>query len=398
MKKKIFIWMSSMHLGGAERSLVGLLQSLDRERVEIDLFLNRHEGELMCDIPEWINLLAEEKHYACLAEPMTATLKRGYVLIFASRMIGKLAAKLKGRGASDGGISVEYSHKYTKWLMPKVCRDTVYDLAISFITPHYFVSEKVNAKKKIAWIHTDYTNSRIDIASQSKMWGKYDRIISISESVSESFAKVFPNLGDRLFIVENILPAAPIISKSKEFDVSGEMPRGKEMRILSVGRFSYAKNFDNVPEICSNILKSGVDVKWYLIGYGSAEALIRSKIAQFGVQDNVIILGKKDNPYPYIAECDLYVQPSRYEGKAVTVREAQILCKPVAITAFETAQSQLQDGVDGVIVPMDNAGCAEKIAELLSSKEQMQVLSDACSERDFSSSSEAQKIYEILDL
>ena len=81
--------------------------------------------------------------------------------------------------------------------------------------------------------------------------------------------------------------------------------------------------------------------------------------------DNVIILGKKENPYPYIKACDIYIQPSRYEGKAVTVREAQMLNKPVIITNFLTAKSQLEDGFDGIIVPMDNEKCAEGIISLI---------------------------------
>ena len=113
--------------------------------------------------------------------------------------------------------------------------------------------------------------------------------------------------------------------------------------------------------------------------------------------DRVIILGKKENPYPYIKACDLYVQPSRYEGKAVTVREAQMLGKPVVITRYATSASQLEDGVDGVIVPMDNEGCAEKIAALLQAPEQMKMLSDQCLQRDYSNSSEVNKLYQLMN-
>ena len=83
------------------------------------------------------------------------------------------------------------------------------------------------------------------------------------------------------------------------------------------------------------------------------------------MEENVIILGKRSNPYPYIKTCDIYVQPSRYEGKSVTVREAQMLCKPVVVTNYPTAKSQINDGVDGVIVPMDNEGCAEGIVAFI---------------------------------
>ena len=102
-----------------------------------------------------------------------------------------------------------------------------------------------------------------------------------------------------------------------------------------------------------------------MIGYGGDEPLIRQKIIENEMQEHVIILGKKENPYPYIKMCDVYVQPSRYEGKCVAVREAQMLGKPVIITNYATAGSQLQDGVDGVIVPMDNTKCAEVMFTVL---------------------------------
>ena len=93
----------------------------------------------------------------------------------------------------------------------------------------------------------------------------------------------------------------------------------------------------------------------------------------------------------------MYVQPSRYEGKAVTVREAQILHKPVVITAFETSKSQLADGFDGVIVPMDNEGCAAGIASVLRDENLRQRLIDNTKKTDYTNSDETQKIYRLVE-
>ena len=176
-----------------------------------------------------------------------------------------------------------------------------------------------------------------------------------------------------------------------------DMSSDGSVLILSVGRFCDAKNFDNVPDICRRLVADGLDVTWYLIGYGGDEPLIRQKIAKAGMQDRVIILGKKDNPYPYMRACGLYVQPSRYEGKAVTVREAQLLGKPVVITDYVTSGSQLEDGVDGLIVPMDNAGCAAGIAALLRDPARMQRLSENCAKRDYTNGAEVEKIYALME-
>src|SRR5699024_3747669 len=94
-----------------------------------------------------------------------------------------------------------------------------------------------------------------------------------------------------------------------------------EYRFCSVGRFTHQKNFDQVPVIARLLADKGVKFEWYLIGFGDDEDLIRSKIRGANMEEFVIILGRKKNPYPYMKACDIYVQPSRYEGKAVTVRE-----------------------------------------------------------------------------
>ena len=124
--------------------------------------------------------------------------------------------------------------------------------------------------------------------------------------------------------------------------------------------------------------------------------MIRHKIAENGMEKNVIILGKKDNPYPYIKACDIYVQPSRYEGKSVTVREAQILCKPVVITNYPTAKSQIQDGIDWVIVPMDNDGCAKGIVDFINNKNLQNSIIDYLKTHDYGNESEIEKIYNLL--
>lgn len=397
MKKSLLIVSHALELGGAERSLIGLLDALDPAIWDIDLFLLRHEGELMGAIPAHVNLLPSIPAYTVLARPMKDTLREGHLLLTGARLAGKLAAGSYTRKHryTESGVGLEYSHKFTCPLMPAIRPEKEYDLAVSFLTPHYFVARKVRAKKKIAWIHTDYSHVQVDVASETAMWGAYDHIASISDSVTDSFLKTFPGLKDKMLLIENILPEKLIRSQADAFSVEKEMPR-KGIRLLSVGRYCTAKNFDNVPDICARLLALGSDVYWYIIGFGGDEALIRQKIAEAGMENRVVLLGKKKNPYPYIKACDLYVQPSRYEGKAVTVREAQMLGKPVVITRYATSASQLEDGVDGIIVPMDNAGCAEGIAALLRDSEKMVHLSSVCLSRNYSNRNEVRLLKDCL--
>ena len=380
-----------------ERSLLGLLDSIDYDHYDVDLFLMRHSGELMPYLNPKANLLPEIPQYASLAVPMATLLKNRQLAVLCGRLRGKAAAKrFDKQHPSDkpAVTALAYSHKFTLSAMPQIS-DKTYDLAISFLTPHYFVRERVKAKRYAAWVHTDYTALSFDRSAELAMWGGYDAICGVSEQASRSFQTAFPELSNKVQTIENILPKKLTVKQAEQPQT--DMPSDGAIKILSVGRFCDAKNFDNVPDICRRLVEDGLSIKWYLIGYGGSESLIRQRIEEAGMQDRVIILGKKDNPYPYMRACDLYVQPSRYEGKAVTVREAQLLGKPVVITNYATSASQLEDGVDGVIVPMDNAGCAAGIAALLRDPARMRMLSENCAKREYTNSAEVEKIYALME-
>ena len=397
--KKIIIVHSNLEIGGAESSLIGLLQSIDYSRYEVDLLLLEKKGELLKFVPSQVNII-ENKQYSQLVLPIKKLIKSNNFTIAFARLKGKFKATYEHKIKKYNDlcyITKQYSYKNSMKFFGKL--DKKYDLGISFIDPHYILTEKINCNIKLGWIHTDF--SRIDVNKKIdfEMWDKCDYIVSVSEACKNGFDKKYPNLKEKSIVIENLLSKDFILEQSKVIDVSNEIEKSQKdsVNLLSIGRFSYAKNFDNIPQICRNILEKGLDVKWYIIGYGGDEELIKSKIEEFGMQKNVIIIGKKENPYPYIKACDIYVQPSRYEGKAVAVREAQILNKPVVITNFETSKSQLTDGFDGVIVPMDNEGCAEGICNLIKDKKLQQKLIENTKITDYTNKQELEKIYALLE-
>lgn len=401
MRQRIFISIHYLELGGAERALIGLLNALDKASFDIDLFVYSHQGELMSSIPAGVWLLPEEPTYSALERPIKDIVREGQIRVAWGRLKAKYHFRryMKKSGNTEGSAIFQYVADYTTPYLPSLEKYGEYDLAISFLTPHNIVLEKVKAKKKVAWIHTDYSYIQVDVQREKKIWLRYDYIASISDSVTGAFLKTFPEAKNKIVLVENILSAALVRKQAEAIDVSMEMPCEEGVvRLLSVGRFSHQKNFDNVPSICRLLRNRGVNAKWYIIGFGGDEDLIRQRIKEEGMVGYVIILGKKENPYPYMAACDIYVQPSRYEGKAVTVREAQMLCKPVVITAFPTSKSQLTDGVDGVIVPLDNEGCARGLEETINNKGKLQDIITNLHARDYGNEGEARKVENLARL
>lgn len=393
--KKIIILMPSMFIGGVERSLLGLLETIDYSQYDVSLFLYRHEGEFLKLIPDQVHLLPEIPQYRTFDTPIRSLLLGRQLRFGLKRLLSKVAMWLhtKTTGEKRGvWMSMQYTARFLQPLLPDIPGE--YDLGIMFLGIADTLINKVQAKKKITWNHTDYDTLFPNRSMDLETYSKVDAVVSVSPACTGKIRVFYPELANKAITIENALAGQFIERCAKEPQI--DMPSGKNIALLSIGRFCDAKNFDNVPDICRRLVEDGLDVKWYLIGYGGDEPLIRQKIAEAGMQERVIILGKKDNPYPYMRACDLYVQPSRYEGKAVTVREAQLLGKPVVITNYATSGSQLEDGVDGVIVPMDNAGCAACIAALLRDPARMQQLSENCAKRDYTNSAEVEKIYALM--
>lgn len=418
--KRILIAMHYMELGGAEMALLGLLQSVDPERAEVDVFIYAHRGELMPYIKEKgegksekFHLLPEVKEYAMLEEPIALLVKKGYWRLALARLWGRWEdrryQKYNVKGLESNSHVVFQQHRTVKCL-PKINPEVEYDLAISFLTPHYIVLDKVRAKKKLGWIHTDYTNVFINREMELRMWERLDVISSISLDVSEKFAEVFPSLKDRIIDIENILSPRFIRMRSEEpCPIFENEP---SLKLLTIGRYSRAKKMEDIPFLCRRLrnelfrdapreqARRGVrDVKWYIIGYGSPEIeqQVKDEIRKEGMEEHVILLGKQSNPYPYIRTCDVYVQPSRYEGKSITVREAQILCKPVIVTHYPTATSQIKDGQDGVIVPLEREACAEAMIEVLRDEKLLNSLTEYLRTHDYGNESEIEKIYKLCE-
>lgn len=407
MKPRILIAMHYMELGGAESALLGLLLAHDPKRADIDLFLYDHRGELMQYIPDTVNLLPEIPAYTMLERPIVELLKKGYWGIAAGRMLAKQLAKRDAKNNKDQRDSSALYHfvaQCVKRFLPKINTGVEYDLAVSFMFPHQFVLEKVKARKRLAWIHTDYT--RVYFSDEElKVWAEYDYIGAISPDVRISFLQKFPSLHTKTICIENILSGNFIRMRADEKEEGIDVMHQEKgvIKFLTIGRYCNAKRLYLIPEICSRLnhllSKKEIVIKWYIIGYGDpfGEKQIKDNIREYHVEDYVSLLGKRSNPYPYIKKCDFYIQPSGYEGKSITVREAQILGKPVIVTNYPTASSQIIDAEDGFIVPLDVMGCTIGIMSVLSDKKTILFMIDNLKNNSFSNEHEIERLYKLID-
>lgn len=393
---EVLIASFDMEVGGVERSLISMLNNFDYENNNIDLMLYKHQGDFMKLLPKKSNLLPEVDAYTSFRKSIAQLVKERKFKLAMARGKAKFEANkmaAENNIFDSGYIQMQLMWKYSLPYLPKL--DKEYDVAISYLWPHYFVAEKVKAKRKISWIHTDYSTIETDIDMDLKMWNKFEYIMAVSEECKNAFLKKYPSLKGKVKVMENIT-SPEFIRKMAEEDIEENIKEDDSFKLVSVARFSHAKGIDNAVKALKLLHDRGLtNIKWYVVGYGGDEEMISKLISENNLEDSFILLGKKINPYPYMKFADIYVQPSRYEGKAVTVGEAQILGKPVLITNYPTAKSQVRDKYDGLICELSVEGIANEIEDLFNNNDKLKLLEDNCKKSDYFNGYELEKLYSL---
>lgn len=396
--KKVLISSFDMEVGGVERSLINMLENFNLTDYDVDLMLYRHQGEFMKLLPKKQKLLNEIDEYTTFRKSIPELIKERKFVISVIRLLAKYYACLGGaiKGIRETGYyQMQLMWEFSIPFLPKFKKE--YDTAISYLWPHYFVANKVTANKKVAWIHTDYSSIETDIKMDLKIWNKFNYIVAVSEHCKKSFLIKYPELESKVIVIENIT-SPQFIRKMADEEIDRDEISRNSFNLVTVARLSHAKGIDNAVKALRLLHDKGMkNIKWYVIGYGGDEVLIRDLINKNNLQDSFILLGKKINPYPYIKACDIYVQPSRYEGKAVTVTEAQILGKSIIITSYSTAASQIKDGYDGIITDLGVDGIASGIKKLIDNPNLKKQLEENVSKIDYSNSYEIKKLYSIME-
>ncbi|WP_191561443.1 glycosyltransferase [Metabacillus idriensis] len=401
MKKDIIICLYDMEIGGIERSLINMLENFDYEQFNVDLLIFEHKGDFMKLIPKQVKILPQIDKYAVFRKPIVQCLREGHIITSSIRILSKYISNIKAKVSKlDEGsayIQMQLAIKFSSHILPKLKKQ--YDLAISYAWPHDIVANRITANKKIAWIHTDYSSLEIDNNIDLKTWLKFDNIASISKDCTSAFLKMYPSLKEKIVLIENITSPEFINRMSKSPGIEQFELKEHDFNLLSVGRYSYVKGFDMAIKALKRLHDKGyTNIKWYVIGYGGSESELLQLIKENGLEKSFKLLGKKDNPYPYIKACDLYVQPSRYEGKSVTVTEAKILRKPILITRYPTASSQIEHGVEGFICELSVEGLVKDIEVLYLDTNMRLTLKNNLLKIDLSNADQLDKLYKIVNI
>ena len=379
--------MQSLYNGGAERSLVNLLNELPKDKFDISLLLFKQEGMFLKQVPEDVHILDTPTSLKKLFSPVR---KAGKYAI--AKVYGTIKSRKVERKAPE-----QAAYRWQKYYSPKIPElDKVFDIAVAYISGEvmYYVAEKIQAKSKYVWIHNDYRAAGHPKGYDYKYFKSMNGIISISDECVKIFNEEFPEFKSKTYCIPNLTSSIVIKKRSDEFYPS-EYKKG-EYKILSIGRLSKQKGFDLAIEAANKLKGRGILFEWYVIGSGELEAELKSEIARMGVSNCFILLGTRENPYPYIKNCTVFVQPSRWEGKSVVLDEAKILAKPIVVTSYSTVKDQISDGQEGIIVDMDPEAIANGIEMLIKDERKQQYIQSFLSQHEYGNQDEVRKYLDLF--
>ncbi|MEL1240105.1 glycosyltransferase [Flavobacterium flavipallidum] len=393
MKKSIVFVIPSLDAGGGEKSLVNLLNCIDFNQYEVDLILLNKKGIFLKSVPAEVNILELNEDYLIFTKNIKLAIvefiKKGKLKLAFSRFM----YALKLFSIQNSGIAEQRSWKYiVKSIKLPFAK---YDAAVGFLEKSsiYFIIDCIEAKKKIGFIHNDYNKLNLDASIDEKYFRNLDVIATVSEECATVLKERFPDFLKKIKVIYNIVSEELIHKLALEkANINKSVPI-----ILSIGRLHPQKGFDLAIDAALILKENNIHFQWLVIGEGEQRMELTKRIKEKGLEKNFILLGLKENPYPYLKAATVYVQPSKYEGKSIAIDEAKILNKPIIVTNFSTAKDQIQSNVNGIITEMKPDALAIAISNLLDDNNLQTSLAENLSKEKLGTEDEINKIYQLIN-
>lgn len=375
--KKVLIVIMHLGMGGAEKSLVNFLNELPRGCGDIDLMLIKKRGALMAQIPDWVNIIDTPKELACMFGKKVYSMKGIALMLY--RVWGTMLTRL---------FKAENQRVYYRWrkfyssMIPNLGKQ--YDIAVSYLSGEsmYYVAEKVSADKKVCWIHTDLIASNACEEEYHYYFNFFDGIVTVSNECVNSICQLCSEVADKVQYLPNIVSGKLIRAKAETaMEDMYRIPEGA-FSITSIGRLEHVKGFDMAIKAAAILKEKQVNFCWNIIGDGSERENLEKLIAEHGLEKHVILVGLRENPYPYVKNSDLVVQTSRFEGKSIVLDEAKILGVPILATNYATVKDQVSPS-EGWIVGMNPEEIADGIIHVISNPEEHQNVKTYLQEHEY---------------
>lgn len=387
-RKKVAILLPWLKMGGTNKIALHFMRELS-EYCDVTLILSERTGELLEQLPENIHLIVDEmRPFRDLFKEDLRRLRLGKLWRDAV-YYGRIRAK---RDNVDNYRYLVQRHGY-------IC-DTEFDCAISYHgqSPERLLNllYRVHAKKKVAWIHGEFSNTADHCRRMNAYYDRMDRLYFVSGHTLESFQAKFDIPRSRCFVYYNPIDKGEIMAKAQLPCAPAFDPA--YTNLVTVGRISSEKGQDMIPAVTRRLLDAGHPVRWYVIGDGDMRPKVEELCREQGVEDSVFLLGTRTNPYPHMAACDIYVQPSYTEGYSTTICEAGMLGRAIVGTVPSGGiWEQIDNGRSGLIVEATPDGLYDGIRRLIEDEPLRRQFEGEIQKKNFEGKGEIRKFLEFME-
>lgn len=372
MKKILFV-INTMGQAGAETAFLDFLKKMDGSEYELSLYILMGQGEMIGKLPSNIRIL--NRSLSSLSVLTSQGRRKMALTVFHAfwrhgNCCGKLYSIVQSFADMAKAKRIQSSKLFWRVLSDGAQRfETEFDLAVAWLEggAAYYVADHVNARRKAAFIHTDYKNAGYTRNMDKGCWEQFDRIFTVSEQMKGHFQAFYPECEEKVFVFNNHIDQDTLLLRAKE--PGGFSDDFDGIRILTVGRLTYQKAYDVAIESMSILKKTGQKIRWYVLGEGEERKYLEKKIDALGLKEDFLLLGAVENPYPYYEQTDIYVHATRLEGKSIAIQEAQALGCAVIASDCCGNRELITDGEDGILCRLIPQNIAESIIKVLGDKE-----------------------------
>ncbi len=399
MKKVLFV-INTLGGAGAETALLTLLECLNPEEYEISLYVLLGQGELVHRVPEYVKLLNTKYDDASvLSKDGKKRLSRKVLGLLMSR--GSVFRNIPYLVCNGWNMLRKGKVQIEKLLWKPMADgawrgDETYDLAVAYLEggSAYYVANYVKADKKVGFIHIDYEKAGYSIGLDKGCYDGYEKIFAVSDEVKQHFLNVYPQYSHKTEVFHNLLNPEKICQMAC-LD-GGFSDKYEGFRILTVGRLTAQKAYEVAIDAMKLVKDKGIQARWYVLGEGEERPRLEERISRLGLQEDFVLLGAQENPYPYFKQTDLYVHATRFEGKSIAIQEAQVLGCAILVSDCSGNREQVNTGVDGEMCELTPEGICDGILSMLDSKTLKQTYGEAARRRILSEKNDLYKLEKLL--
>ena len=384
MKKVLFV-INTLGCAGAEKAMLELLKRFSPEEYEVSLYVLLGQGEVIRQVPEYVKIMnLEYSDTSVLSkegkkELNRRVLKRLFQRASIFRNLPYVVSNLL--------VMLKNGKVYPDKLLWRVMADSAeeskehYDLAIAYLEggSTYYVHDHVNADKKMTFLHVDYNQAGYTRKLDKACYLDFDKVFTVSDEVRTSFEQVYPECKEKTSVFYNLIDQNTIREKATWAGGFTDEYEGK--RILTGGRLTSQKAYEVAIDAMKILKDKGVKARWYVLGEGELRDKLQKQIDRLGLSKDFILEGAVENPYPYYAQCDLYVHATRFEGKSIAIQEAQTLGCAILVSDCSGNREQVDAGIDGQMCSLTAEGISDQIEKMLQDEEQCRIYGEMARKR-----------------